>query len=88
MITSTQKVTSAMHQNAPHSTFSTQLQSYSIRHIYSPNYHYNYRQIKVAHHCITIRGAGPAFGRPVDAATVGDLPVDLRKIIRGWFAWC
>jgi hypothetical protein len=70
----------------------TRIQHYAIRHICSPKHHDNRTKIKAAHLCITIRGAGPAFGRPVAAPAAGDLAVDLHKIIVciywGWFRWC
>lgn len=37
-----------------------------------------------SHRCITIRGCGPAFGRPGPTRAGATQAVDLRKIITGW----
>ena len=41
---------------------------------------------KDSHRCITIRGCGPAFGRPETARVAAPRLVDLQKIIGGWSA--
>jgi hypothetical protein len=72
-----------------HSRTTTTTEHYAKQSNPSPEPRTRATRSKDSHRCITIRGCGPACGRPGAPSRAVDLPVDLCKIVlvMGWSPW-